>query len=134
LEVVFLDVGSNWCRQLSSKLGLSKSGPYWDSASKDDNQKRLTLLPNDLDNAAKNAIRQVFVSQGVYHEINHIEASRLLIISSSLQPPEIRDALKRLAASTAVSAEASVSTTETQDVNGGKEDSCKVEVSKSLYT
>ena len=133
LEVVFLDVGSNWCRQLSSKLGLSKSGPYWDSASKDDNQKRLTLLPNDLDNAAKNAIRQVFVSQGVYHEINHIEASRLLIISSSLQPPEIRDALKRLAASTAVSAEASVSTTETQDVNGGKEDSCKVEVS-SRYT
>jgi hypothetical protein len=55
-----------------------------------------------------------------------------LIISS---PPEIRDALKRLPTSTAVSAEASVSTTETQDVNGdGKEDSCKVEVSSSRYT
>jgi sentrin-specific protease 7 len=132
LKVIFLNVGPSWCRQLSKKLGLSKSGPYWDSASEDENHKRLTLFPNDLDDAAKNAIKQVFVSQGVYHEIDHTEAYRLLIISS---PPEIRDALKRLPTSTAVSAEASVSTTETQDVNGdGKEDSCKVEVSSSRYT
>ncbi|EFX65750.1 hypothetical protein DAPPUDRAFT_117019 [Daphnia pulex] len=124
LQVIFLNVGPSWCRQLSTKLGLTKSGPYWDSASEDENKKRLTLLPDGLDDAAKNAIKQVFVPQGVYNEINQAEANRLLVISS---PPEVRDALKRLPATTAVSAETSVSTTETQ-LNGRKDDTSKVEI------
>jgi hypothetical protein len=63
-----------------------------------------------LEYAAKNAIRQVFFPQGVYDEIDHAEANRLLVFSA---PPEVRDALNRLRAGTSVSAERSVLTTVT---------------------
>jgi hypothetical protein len=110
LKVIFLNCLPKFCRQLSSKLGLTKSGPYWDSASEDESQQRLILLLVNLEYAAKNAIRQVFFPQGVYDEIDHAEANRLLVFSA---PPEVRDALNRLRAGTSVSAERSVLTTVT---------------------
>jgi hypothetical protein len=110
LKVIFLNCLPKFCRQLSSKLGLTKSGPCWDSASEDESQQRLILLLVNLEYAAKNAIRQVFFPQGVYDEIDHAEANRLLVFSA---PPEVRDALNRLRAGTSVSAERSVLTTVT---------------------
>ncbi|EFX81449.1 hypothetical protein DAPPUDRAFT_317693 [Daphnia pulex] len=122
LKVIFLNCLPSLCRQLSSKLGLPKSGPYWDSASEDESKKRLTLFPGNLNYATKNAIKKVFVPRGVYHEINHAEANRLLVFSAS---PEVRDALNRLHAGTSVPAETSVSSIDSQDVIGDKEDAIK---------
>jgi len=131
LPVIFLSVTPNLCRRISSELGLPKSGPYWDTLSDDESKKRLTLLPCHLDDSAKNAIKQAFVPKGVFREINQSEANRLLVISS---PPEVRDAIKRLPAGTAVSAEPSGSTTLKQDMIGCKEDATKVEVSSHTTT
>jgi sentrin-specific protease 7 len=124
LKVIFLNCLPSLCRQLSSKLGLPKSGPYWDSASEDESQKLLTLFPGNLNYATKNAIKKVFVPRGVYHVINHAETNRLLVFSA---PPEVRDALNRLHAGTSVPAETSVSSIDSQDVIGDKEDAIKGE-------
>ncbi|XP_057373751.1 sentrin-specific protease 6-like [Daphnia carinata] len=114
LPVIFLYVTPTLCRRVSSGLRLDKSGPYWDPLSEDESQKRLTLLPCNLDDSAMNAIKQAFVPRGVFSEISSCEANRLLVISS---PPEVRDALQRLPSGTAVSAEATrASTSSKQDV------------------
>lgn len=129
LPVIFINVTPNLCRLVSKELGLLKgAGPYWDPLSEDESQKRLTLLPSNLDDSAKNAIKQAFVPKGVFREINHTEANRLLVISS---PPEVRDAINRLPSGTAVSAETSVSTSLKQDAVVCKEDASKVEVKSS---
>lgn len=114
LPVIFLTVTPTLCRRVSSGLRLNKSGPYWDSLSEDESQKRLTLLPSSLDDSAKNAIKQAFVPRGVFREISSSEANKLLLISS---PPEVRDALQRLPSGTAVSAETTrASSSSKQDV------------------
>ena len=129
LPVIFLNVTPNVCRSVCKELGLLKNaGPYWDALSEDESKKRLTLLPSNLDDSAKNAIKQAFVPKGVFREINHTEANRLLVISS---PPEVRDAIKRLPSGTAVSAETTVSTSLKKDTIDCSEDSGKIEVSFS---
>lgn len=124
LPVIFIHVSPAVCRVVSSKLGLYKSGPYWDTASPDESQKRLTLLPCSLDDSAKNAIKQAFVPRGVFHEIDNAEANRLLVISS---PPDVRNALDRLPVATAVSAEATTSIS-SKNSTASKENVCKNEV------
>lgn len=128
LPVIFLHVSPAVCRMFSSQLGLCKSsGPYWDIASTDESQKRLTLLPCSLDDSAKNAIKQAFVPKGVFIEINNAEANRLLVISS---PLEVRVALDRVPVTTAVSAESttSVSSKTNTASKESKENVCKIEV------
>lgn len=124
IPVIFLYVTPLVSRRFSSLLGLRKSGPYWDSASIEESQKRLTLLPCNIDDSAKNAIKQAFVPKGVFREISNGEANRLLVISS---PPDVREALDRLPDSTQVSAETSSFFTPPRE-HVKRESHCKSEV------
>lgn len=93
MPVIFLYVTPSLSRSISLLLGLTKDGPgpYFDALSTKEFEKRLTLLPSDLDDAAKNAIRQAFVPKGVFREIDSNEAHRLLVLSS---PPEVIEGMK----------------------------------------
>jgi len=68
LSVIFLRTAPSVSRNVSKALGLSKGPtvPYWDQLSEQESQKRLTLLPHDLDETSKNAIKQAFALSGIY--------------------------------------------------------------------
>lgn len=108
LPVIFISVTPALCRRVSSGLRLNKNGPYWDTVSGDETQKRLTLFPSSLDDSAKNAIKQAFIPRGVFHEISSCDANRILMTSS---PPEVQDVLERLPSGTAVNAETAIAST-----------------------
>lgn len=99
LPVIFIYVAPTASRAFCSQLGLDKQKFYWDVLSKEESQKRLTLLPISLDEAAKRAIQQAFVPRGVFREISYERANEILVNSS---PPEVRNAIERLPATTAV--------------------------------
>ena len=84
LSVIFLYVTPTVSRKFSQRLGLEKnsSGPYWDSLSTVESQRRLTLLLDHCDEATKNSIKQSFTRLGVFKEITSIEANHILVIST----------------------------------------------------
>lgn len=96
MPVIFIYVAPSLSREISKKLGLKRDvpgSPYFDTLSKEECERRLTLLPSSLDETAKNAIRQAFVPKGVFKEINVAEANKLLFISS---PPEVIGVVKQM--------------------------------------
>ena len=50
--------------------------------SRDETEKKLTLLPDQLTDAAKNAIKQAFKQMGVYEELSSSDTNQLLIRTS----------------------------------------------------
>ena len=92
LSVIFIRAIPSISRQVSKELGLSKNGsaPYWDTVSDEESEKRLTLLPNQLVEAEKNAIKQAFVHSAIYKEISSAEANDILLKCS---PKGIHDGI-----------------------------------------
>lgn len=83
LSVIFVRVCPSVSRLVSKELNLTKGkSPYWDTVSLDESQKRMTLLPHDLTETAKNAIKQAFALCGIYKEIPAAEAHDILVKSS----------------------------------------------------
>jgi sentrin-specific protease 7 len=83
LYVIFLYVTPTVSRKFSQKLGLQKNspGPYWDSLSTVDSQRRMTLFLDNCDETTKNSIKQSFTPLGVFKEITYIEANQILVNS-----------------------------------------------------
>lgn len=93
MPVIFIYTTPSLSRAISRTLGLvSGEGPFFDSLSINECEKRLTLLPSDLDDAAKHAIRQAFVPRGIFKEINHPEANKILVKSA---PPEVIEGIRQ---------------------------------------
>ena len=96
LSVIFLYVTPTVSRQYSQKLGLEKNihgGPFWDSLSTVESQKRLTLLPDCLDEAAKESMKQTFTRSGVFREISLAKANETLVKSSSVDTEGVQKSI-----------------------------------------
>ena len=85
LPAIFLYIMPKVSRQYSQKLGLQKNilgGPYWDTLSSVESQKRLILLPECLTKDIEESIKQAFTGSGVFHEISFEKANQILLKSS----------------------------------------------------
>ena len=80
LSVIFIRVDPTVSRKVCEELGLTQNdpGPYWDTLSKEESQRRLILLPWLLLDTEKEAIKRVFSHCGIYKEISLAEAKDIL--------------------------------------------------------
>ena len=126
MPVFFLYVSPSAARSVREKLQMNKNGgPYLDVQSGDESQRRITLLPVELNDAAKSAIKQAFSPGAVFREISQDDANKFLVISS---PTDVREMLDRLPSSTTATAE-SVIASPARASMANKENGGKVEVS-----
>ena len=128
MPVIFLYVTPSASKKIRDKLNMVRDSkkPYLDIQSEDECEKRITLLPNELADDAKNAIKQAFQPGGIFAEISQHEANRVLVLSS---PLEVREMLDKLPSTT--TAESTVITPSKSNVSN-KENGGKVDVSFSF--
>ena len=124
MPVIFLSVTPSAAKIIREKLHMVRESkmPYLDIQSESESERRITLLPIELTDDAKNAIKQAFNPGGIYSEISQHEANRILVNSS---PCEVRELIERLPSAT--TAETTVITPSKPNMSN-KENGGKVEV------
>ena len=85
LFVIFVRACQSLSLEVSKELGLTKngSGPYWDTASDDESERRLILILEQIVETESFAIERAFARSGIYTEISLDEAKHILARSSS---------------------------------------------------
>lgn len=81
--VIFIYVKPATSNSVCQQLGLSRNEINWNSFGEEESHKRLTLIPYSLDGVERNALRQTFIPQNLFREIDIVEAERLLFLSAS---------------------------------------------------
>ena len=89
LSVIFIRVAPSVSRKVSEELELTQNdpGPYWDTLSKEESQRRLILLLEQPLDWQKEAMKSAFSLCGICKEISLVEANRLLSNSASKSLP-----------------------------------------------
>ncbi len=81
--VIFIYVKPATSNSVCRQLGLSRNEINWNSFGQEESHKRLTLIPYSLNDVEKNALRQTFIPQNLFREIDIVEAEKLLFLSAS---------------------------------------------------
>jgi hypothetical protein len=79
--VLFLTFSPELCQNVSNLLNLDQNGPYWNSQSTKEIEKRMTLIPHTLDASAIKEIVSLLCKYCRINELKVAEATRLLQIS-----------------------------------------------------
>lgn len=129
MPVIFLSVTPSAAKIIREKLHMVRESkmPYLDIQSESESERRITLLPIELTDDAKNAIKQAFHPGGIYSEISQHEANRILVNSS---PCEVREMIERLPSAT--TAETTVITPSKSNISN-KENGGKVDVRRLFF-
>jgi hypothetical protein len=79
--VLFLTFSPELSQNVSNLLNLDQNGPYWNSKSTKETEKRMTLIPHTLDASAIKEIVSLLCKNCRINELKVAEATQLLQIS-----------------------------------------------------
>ncbi|PSN57920.1 hypothetical protein C0J52_00233 [Blattella germanica] len=95
MPVLFFYINPTPAARIRAALNMeSKLGPYYDPSSQDETQRRITLLPERLNEDSKVALKTIFgsLSNNVLEELNNKEANDILVRAS---PKEVQNMMKK---------------------------------------